>query len=255
MAQLDAPRPLTDEVASRLEQSLLAASGAMALDEQLSDRLHDALADPLRPLLEDLGRPRPLGPPLRQRLELSLAGRRRHPGLLWSAAAAIAVLAAVGASLGIAATRSTGPPASAMRGLGQHRAVKGPTGTATSNGGEASASTIARPAAMPSQAPGSLGPMSASAAPPSTASPAPVVSGLSPAAGPDGGGTWIVVDGSGLAAATAVDFGGVPASFTVISENSLRVKSPPHPSGTVDVRVSTATGPSPLSSGDRFTYG
>ncbi len=87
-----------------------------------------------------------------------------------------------------------------------------------------------------------------------TASPAPVVSGISPAGGPAAGGTAVTITGTNLAAATAVAFGGVAASsFTVDSATEITAISPPG-SGTVEVTVTTPDGYSLTGSGDRFTY-
>ncbi|HXW32391.1 MAG TPA: IPT/TIG domain-containing protein [Acidimicrobiales bacterium] len=265
MSGLDQPRPLTDDLARRLEQSLQAASGARALGDHLSDRLENALSDPVGPLLEDLSQPRPLEPHLRRRLEESLTRRaveeparhRPRPVQVWSAAAAIAVLAAAGTALGLAASRPAGNQASALSGAGVHRAGE-PAANGTSNSASSASAGVGANTPLPAST--LAGPMSVSsgAAASSVAQPpgaSPVVRALSPPSGPSAGGTWVVVSGSGLAGATAVDFGGVPAVFTVVSDDALRVESPPHAAGSVDVRVTTGGGTSPLSSGDRFTYG
>lgn len=86
------------------------------------------------------------------------------------------------------------------------------------------------------------------------ASPGPVVNGVQPDTGPDGGGTAATVIGADFNGVTAVDFGGRPASeFRVESPDELVAISPPG-SGTVDVTVSTAEGVSPTNPADRFTY-
>jgi len=267
MSGLDQPRPLTDDLARRLERSLQAASVARALGDHLSSRLESALSDPVGPLLEDLSQPRPLEPHLRRRLEEALARggqegtparRRPRPVQVWSAAAAIAVLAAAGTALGLAASRPAGHQASALSGAGVHRAAGAPAANGTSNFAPSASGGVGANAPLPAST--LAGPMSVSsgAAASSVGQPpgaSPVVSALSPPSGPAAGGTWVVVSGSGLADATAVDFGGVPAVFTVVSDDALRVESPPHAAGSVDVRVTTGGGTSPLSSGDRFTYG
>jgi large repetitive protein len=85
---------------------------------------------------------------------------------------------------------------------------------------------------------------------------APVVTEISPTSGPAGGGTAVIVNGSGLTGATAVSFGGtsVPASsFTSASDSSITV---PSPAGTasVDVTVTTPAGTSATSVADQFTF-
>jgi YVTN family beta-propeller protein len=84
---------------------------------------------------------------------------------------------------------------------------------------------------------------------------APVVTGISPASGPVGGGTTITITGSGLTAATAVDFGTVPAaSFTVTSDTSITASTPAASAGQVDVTIATPAGTSMTSSADQYSY-
>lgn len=86
--------------------------------------------------------------------------------------------------------------------------------------------------------------------------PPAVVTSVSPGAGPVGGGTPVTLRGSRFTGATAVTFGGTPAaSFTVVSDAEVHAVSPPGSSGTVDVRVTTAAGPSAPRSADHFAYG
>jgi outer membrane protein assembly factor BamB len=82
----------------------------------------------------------------------------------------------------------------------------------------------------------------------------PVVSGVSPNNGPPGGGTSVTISGVNLTGATSVTFGGVAASFTNVSDSQINATSPVG-SGTVDVRVTTGTGTSAISTADQFTYG
>jgi hypothetical protein len=87
-----------------------------------------------------------------------------------------------------------------------------------------------------------------------TAVPAPVVSALSPSSGGSGGGTLVYVSGSGLTGATAVLFGGVPATnFTVNSDSLITALAPPLPAGTWDVTVTTPGGTSATVAADQFT--
>jgi hypothetical protein len=82
----------------------------------------------------------------------------------------------------------------------------------------------------------------------------PVVAEISPAAGPEGGGTAVTISGSGLAGAEAVSFGAAPAAeFSVKSASSIVAITPPG-TGTVDVTVTTPSGTSATSSADRFSY-
>ncbi len=84
--------------------------------------------------------------------------------------------------------------------------------------------------------------------------PAPIVSGVSPSAGPQAGGTSVTITGSGFSSATSVDFGaGTPASFSVISDTEIDATSAPG-SGTVDVTVISPGGTSSTSPADQFTY-
>jgi hypothetical protein len=84
--------------------------------------------------------------------------------------------------------------------------------------------------------------------------PPPAVSEVSPASGPEAGGTVVTVSGTDLASATGVKFGGAVApSFKVNSPTSIEAVAPPG-SGTVDVTVSGPDGSSPVSAADRFQY-
>jgi hypothetical protein len=87
-----------------------------------------------------------------------------------------------------------------------------------------------------------------------TAAPAPTVTGLGTTSGPTGGGTSVVISGTHFTGATVVDFGSVPASFTVNNDTTITAVSPSQAAGTVDVTVTTPGGTSPTSSADHFTY-
>jgi hypothetical protein len=82
----------------------------------------------------------------------------------------------------------------------------------------------------------------------------PTISSLATTSGSTAGGTLVTINGSHLLGATAVNFGSVPASFTVNSDTSITAWSPPQASGTVDVTVTTQVGTSATSSSDHFTY-
>jgi len=89
---------------------------------------------------------------------------------------------------------------------------------------------------------------------PAQADTTPVVTAVSPAAGPVAGGTTVTVTGSGFTDATAVDFGATAATgFTVDSDTQITATSPPGIC-TVDVTVTTAAGTSPATAADQFEY-
>lgn len=88
-----------------------------------------------------------------------------------------------------------------------------------------------------------------------TVSVVPVVSKLSPKAGPAAGGTSVAITGSGLSGATSVRFGSTAAaSYKVNSSTSISALAPAGTSGIVDVTVTTAAGTSAISKGDRFKF-
>ncbi len=92
------------------------------------------------------------------------------------------------------------------------------------------------------------------ASPPTTG---PQVTAVSPASGPVGGGTGVTISGSGLAGASAVDFGGVPASSYSVNSTgtSVTAVSPGAASpGSIDVTVTVGGATSPVSRNDVFTY-
>jgi hypothetical protein len=83
--------------------------------------------------------------------------------------------------------------------------------------------------------------------------PAPVVTGVSPASGPQAGGTSVTISGTSLANASSVTFGGTAAAVTADSATSITATSPAG-TGTVDVVVTTPGGTSTATSLDQFTY-
>lgn len=67
--------------------------------------------------------------------------------------------------------------------------------------------------------------------------PQPVLTGVTPSAGPEAGGTSVTITGSDFSGASAVLFGTVPAtSFTVVNSGEITAISPPGV-GTVDIFV------------------
>ncbi|MEA2300735.1 MAG: hypothetical protein QOE44_1270, partial [Solirubrobacteraceae bacterium] len=84
--------------------------------------------------------------------------------------------------------------------------------------------------------------------------PPPDVSGVSPASGPQAGGTTVTITGTNLTGATGVAFGSAPAaSFTLDSPTQITAVAPPG-TGTVDVVVTTPNGTSAVGAPDRYTY-
>ncbi|MGY5079223.1 IPT/TIG domain-containing protein, partial [Streptomyces nigrescens] len=71
---------------------------------------------------------------------------------------------------------------------------------------------------------------------------APVLTSLTPSHGADLGGDAIVLGGSNLTYTDAVSFGGVPASFSAISDTQVVATSPGGAPGTVNVAVHTPAG-------------
>jgi IPT/TIG domain len=84
--------------------------------------------------------------------------------------------------------------------------------------------------------------------------PAPTVSSVTPAEGPEGGGTTVTIGGSGFTGASAVQFGSANAtSFKVNSDSSITATAPSG-SGTVDVMVTTPVTRTAATPADQFTY-
>jgi alpha-tubulin suppressor-like RCC1 family protein len=84
--------------------------------------------------------------------------------------------------------------------------------------------------------------------------PPPSVSGVSPASGPQPGGTSVTITGANLAEASSVRFGATTASsFTVNSVTSITATSPAG-AGVVDVTVTTPVSTSGTNATDKFSY-
>ena len=83
----------------------------------------------------------------------------------------------------------------------------------------------------------------------------PAVSGVSPAAGPTAGGDVVTITGTGFTDATAVRLSRTPVtSYTVVSATEITATTPAHAAGTVNVRVTTGAGDSPVVTADRYVY-
>ena len=84
---------------------------------------------------------------------------------------------------------------------------------------------------------------------------APNVAGLTPASGPTGGGTPVIISGTNLAGASAVTFGATAATgFVVNSASKITAIAPPGSVGAVDVTVTTAGGTSATGAADQYSY-
>lgn len=83
--------------------------------------------------------------------------------------------------------------------------------------------------------------------------PAPTIASVAPSSGSTLGGTTVTITGANLSGATAATFGGTPAtSLTVISAAQVRVTTPAHTAGAVDVAVTTPGGTATKTAG--FTF-
>jgi hypothetical protein len=83
----------------------------------------------------------------------------------------------------------------------------------------------------------------------------PIVEDVDPNGGLTTGGNEVVITGVEFTGATAVTFGGTPAtSFTVDLDTQITAIVPMHAPGTVQVQVTTPGGESPDTSADDYTY-
>lgn len=78
----------------------------------------------------------------------------------------------------------------------------------------------------------------------------PNVTGVSPASGPSAGGTTVTVTGTGLSGAIGVGFGSKPGTHVSRASTTRCTVISPAGMGSVDVRVTTAAGISPISTTD-----
>jgi hypothetical protein len=85
----------------------------------------------------------------------------------------------------------------------------------------------------------------------------PVITALSLLSGPASGGTLLTISGANFtpdAAAPVVYVGNVQAQIISFTADLIVIVIPPHPAGSVDVRVITDAGESVLTADDLFTY-
>ena len=86
--------------------------------------------------------------------------------------------------------------------------------------------------------------------------PIPLVTGVGPAGGASAGGTAVTITGQFFTGASSVTFGGTGATFTLVDGTTITATAPAGtPNGTVDIRVTTGGGTSPIVGADRYTYG
>ncbi len=84
--------------------------------------------------------------------------------------------------------------------------------------------------------------------------PIPSVSAIAPSEGPRSGGTAVTIYGANFTGEVAVAFGGVQASEVHVDSPDELTAVSPAGTGTIDVTVSTAEGPSASVPADRFAY-
>ncbi len=82
----------------------------------------------------------------------------------------------------------------------------------------------------------------------------PTITSLDPTSGPVAGGNSVVITGTDLTTASAVTFGGTPATFAVNSPTKITATAPAHTAGTVQVLVTTVGGQTANTSADDYTY-
>ncbi len=88
---------------------------------------------------------------------------------------------------------------------------------------------------------------------PGTEEEPPTISQIAPATGPTTGGTVVTITGTNFTGTSEVEFGTIPAAFTVNSDTSITATAPAYAAGTVDVTVYNA-GASAWDAADQFTF-
>ena len=82
----------------------------------------------------------------------------------------------------------------------------------------------------------------------------PVISSLSPAAGPASGGEVVTVNGSDFAPGSTFTFNGAPVTPTTLTPDSIIFTTPSGPSGLVQAQVSNSLGTSPITVASGYIY-
>ena len=83
---------------------------------------------------------------------------------------------------------------------------------------------------------------------------APTVTGVSPTAGPTGGGNTVTITGTGFTTDSTVNFGSNPATGVVINNPTSITATAPAGTGTVNVTVTNPVGTSTTNNADHYTY-
>jgi len=82
-----------------------------------------------------------------------------------------------------------------------------------------------------------------------------VISSVSPTKGPVAGNTPVTINGTNMAGATAVMFGGVAGTIVSVSDTQIQAKSPIEAAGLVDILITTPSGTSVANApNDQFTF-
>jgi hypothetical protein len=82
-----------------------------------------------------------------------------------------------------------------------------------------------------------------------------VISSVSPTTGPVAGNTPVTINGTNMAGATAVTFGGVAGTIVSVTDAQIQAKSPPEAAGLVDILITTPSGTSLANApNDQFTF-
>src|ERR1700734_1076806 len=82
----------------------------------------------------------------------------------------------------------------------------------------------------------------------------PVITSISPASGPDGGGTAVAIHGTGFTGATSVLFGGAAATGVQVKTAKLINATSPAGTGAVNVTVTTPSGSSASGPASQYAY-
>jgi len=82
------------------------------------------------------------------------------------------------------------------------------------------------------------------------------ITGVKPASGPGAGGTKVSITGSDFVGTTSVTFGSVPAASFVVNKRGTKITAyaPSEPAGTVNIVVTTGTGPSLVTPADTYVF-
>jgi IPT/TIG domain len=267
LAGADRPRPLPPHLRARLEEALEGAGArpAAATVRPIPGEVRDKLEVTLLPLGQENDEPEKKWRVWAPRLSVAAAviialaifvpTLAHGPGPAHTAAGTVASTQASRSGLSILRAVPPNAQAATAKAPGAFGAVVGrPSTSASSSTAGIPAHGVPAPAAA-GEGPKSLNPALNGGARAAFAAPPPVVSTVSPASGPVGGGNWVVVQGTDLGGASAVYFGGVPAlRLKVVSTTEVKALAPAHSAGTVDVAVSGPGGRSRGSAADKYSF-